>query len=228
MRALLLPALACLFLVGCEVAALGARCDNDTDCDKNTTAPTAQCRSFSNPGTTCSGGDCLCCPTDTSTLANLINQGYPLVNCMRTTLVLEAGTDSASDASDAAPDTGVLACAVTCTLDQFCDTTTGRCRSQRASGLDCTAGNQCQTSFCVGASGGAAGVCCNSACTTAGSSCNSSPDQRGFCVANAVPFDATVTDAVVPDSAPADSATVPDAATPDAAVADSAPDASAG
>lgn len=219
-----------MLLLGCEVQTLGARCDTNTDCDPNTTAPTAVCTSFSNPGSPCSGGDCVCCPTDPNVLASMLAAapvGSPLANCQRRTTsadggvteggtaeggTAEGGTDASTDAADAARPDAMLSCSSTCNADSFCDTSTGMCRARRPIGQDCSSGDQCQTTFCVGASGSTAGVCCISACRTAGYSCSVNADQRGLCL---------------PAAGTPDAGT-PDATTPDASAAEAGADASAG
>ena len=178
-----------LLLAGCETSPIGGRCSENADCDRSMSGATAQCYSVTSPGRPCTGGsnNCVCCPVDTAA-ANLID------GCHRTPDTdsgVEAGTDAATDASadsgndaadvgtdamnDVGTDTGV---GCTCTIGQYCDTSSGTptCVPQRAIGVTCAVDTECQTSHCADS------VCCNSACSGAGLSCNSSPDFAGLCM----------------------------------------------
>ncbi|MEI8257087.1 MAG: hypothetical protein WCJ30_15545 [Deltaproteobacteria bacterium] len=190
-----------LALAGCETSPLGGRCTNNFDCDRNATGAVTQCVRSSNAALSCGNSElCICCPIDRTNDA-----GVP-ITCFGGTVVVDSGTspdvvvdtgtiEAAADVvSDVvAEDTGPVTCS--CPAGQFCNdvrdasTDTGpTCQPLRAIGVVCMADGQCQTSHCTD------GVCCNSACTGAGLSCNSSPDFSGLCMPIAT-TDASVTDA---------------------------------
>lgn len=200
--------LAVLFaLGGCETSPLGGRCTSNLDCDRNPSTATSQCVRASNPASSCgSSVYCICCPISHATDAGVPTVcwgGNPVVDAATPDIVTDTGMpDTAQDdAVDArSQDTATTECA--CAAGQWCNdlrdasTDTGpMCQPLRAIGVACVEDTQCQTSHCTD------GVCCNSACTGAGRSCNSSPDFSGLCTL------VVTLDASVPDSAPADVAT---------------------
>jgi hypothetical protein len=193
----LLAALSLLsLLAGCETAPIGGRCLYNSDCDRNTTGMTARCASGQNPANPCSPGAsnyCLCCPI----VINPNDLSLPM-GCRNGTVAdaevpTEAGpsdamadgepgdaiADVATDVSTDANDVVEAGPSCACAAGQFCDTADGgmQCVAQRTIGAACGNSIECQTGHCV------EGVCCNSACTGSGLSCNLSPDFAGLCMA---------------------------------------------
>jgi hypothetical protein len=210
----LLAALSLLsLLAGCETSPLGGRCVLNSDCDRRTTGMTARCVRQLNPESQCSGGSmesCICCPlvvtpgdTTVPTMCvggTSVDTGSPTDATIDTgpadtgpadTGPADSGTADTGPADTGQPDVASVdvvdtgaGCA--CSSSQFCDTSDGgmQCVAQRPIGATCSAGTECQTNHCVES------VCCNSACTGAGLSCNVSPDFAGLCTPIASPVDA--------------------------------------
>lgn len=167
-----------LCLAGCETSPLGGRCTLNSDCDRATTGATATCVSATNPALSCGGSStssCICCPIRVvSADGGVADSG-----------VIGCGPGQAAvdvQAVDATVDTGqpdVTDAGCLCDAGSYCSASLvdggTMCSLVKAIGQACGGGNECQTGHCVD------GVCCNSACTGAGLSCNVSPDFAGLC-----------------------------------------------
>lgn len=161
---------------------------------------TARCVRQSNPESQCGGAAmewCICCPLvldrNDPSIPSMCFGGSNADTGSPTDATTDTGVDTGTvdagptdtgstdtgSTDTGLPDMGVVdtgaGCA--CTSGEFCDTSDGgmRCVAQRPIGAACGAGTECQTNHCVES------VCCNSACTGAGLSCNVSPDFAGLC-----------------------------------------------
>ncbi len=187
--AFVIPVLAA-FAAGCDAQPIQGRCENNVDCDRNATNPAARCVSFANPGTMCSGGDCICCP-----IGSFDTMQYP--SCVARGS--DAGTTDTGVVDTGVVDTGVVDVVADNPVtdapaaDALADVV-GTDTSPLQIGQSCTLATQCGTGFC------AHGVCCNSACTCAGCSCNSEPDFRGVCTRVMSSGDAGAPDAATGDA----------------------------
>lgn len=186
-----------LLVAGCEVSPDGGACQNTYDCDRTGSTTTRDCVRYGRRELPCgTNNDCICCPRDPA-LADMIDgcrAGTVVDSSTPTPDAIETDTGS-----DAGPDVAPMTCLTTCPTGQYCDTRTSMCAAQRTTGATCTAANECSSGFC------AQSVCCLTACTGAGVSCNTDEAFRGQCVRTTGSPDAGAVDSGAVDSGATDS-----------------------
>lgn len=161
-----------LCLAGCETSPLGGRCTTNSDCDRSTTGATSTCVRASNTAYTCGGGEsCICCPV------GILGPDSGVPGCGPGAIVDAGDVQVVDTGVDTGPDVVDAGCP--CAAGMYCSGSTPDggviCSLVKAIGVSCLGANECQTGHCVDS------VCCNSACTGAGLSCNVSPDFAGVC-----------------------------------------------
>jgi hypothetical protein len=67
-----------------------------------------------------------------------------------------------------------------CQPQDYCNVNINQCVTKKADGLPCSVSSECQHGYCVPPVAGTTALCCNTACTDIGMSCDK-PGQEGTC-----------------------------------------------